>query len=250
MDETNEGGEATVENTAVVDNTSVVTEEKKVDDTENPYLPVKPVAQEIDATKTEEKSEEGKKEGETPDDTPTEFTEVINSWKEDRETLAKSEKENSVLRDELAQLKNKLSLYEDGAEDEEDKELEGLTRSQREAKIVERHNQKQLEAREKVAQEVEKEKSFMRLSEPFFKENEATVIANAIKFDCNNLEQAVKITKAEFAVAERTAKAKALEDNRKLDASNKVGDTVVQKKPTDTKNDKQKSIRDIYHESL
>lgn len=247
MDISENGENATGE--VVTPPDATVSKEQTGEDNGNPYI-IKPIEQEIAEAKAAEDGTKGENEGVTPE-AQQEFNEVVKSWKEDRENLSKFEKENSELRDMLAQTKNKLSQYESDEEDEEDKELEGLSRADREAKIVERHNQRKADEQTRIATEVEKEKSFMRASEPFYKENEKAVLANAVKFDCKTLEQAVKITKEITSAVERAEKARLIEEKRKLDASGvqptgTTGNTTPRNSAYNPDTDRSKSIRDLY----
>lgn len=190
--------------------------------------------------------------GETPStEVPSEFQEIIEGWKEDRMLLATSETENRTLRDQVEQLKNRLGRYE-YEEDEEDKEIEGLSRQEREQRIVERHEKQKAESLAKQQEEVASEKRWMRSSSPYFRANEKAILENAVKFNCTSLAQAEMITKAQFTAAERVKKAAEIEATRKRDAGGATpggtnsGVPVV--KGYDPARDRNKSIRDIYRE--
>lgn len=190
--------------------------------------------------------------GETPStEVPSEFQEIIEGWKEDRTALATAETENRTLRDEVEQLKNRLSRYE-SEEDEEDKELEGLTRQEREKRIVERHEKQKAEAEERTKTEVAREIAFHERTNPEFRANKQAILKVAASFNASSLEQATKIWKAQFTAAERVKKAAEIEATRKRDAGGATpggtnsGVPVV--KGYDPARDGSKSIRDIYRE--
>jgi len=184
----------------------------------------------------------------TPSTTPeTEFQEIIDGWKEDRNALVVSERENQTLRDENAQLKTKLASLGEG-EDEETDEFEGLSRAEREAKIIERHEAKQREAAEKTAKEVADEIRFMERTNKEFRENKAAIIKIAQDFDAKDLEQATKIWRAQKLSADRAVKAAKAEEERKATAGTTPGGESnggVQLKGYDSERDGNKSISDL-----
>lgn len=190
--------------------------------------------------------------GEKPSiEAPSEFQEIINGWKEDRNALATSETENRTLRDENEQLKNRLSRYESEGE-EEDRELEGLSRQEREKRIVERHEKQKAEADERTKTEVAREIAFHERTSPEFRANKQAILKIAASFNATSLEQATKIWKAQFTAAERTKKAAEIEAARKRNAGgatpggNNNGSPAIQ--GYDPARDGNKSFRDIYRE--
>lgn len=190
---------------------------------------------------------------ETPStEVPSEFQEIIAGWKEDRTLLANAETENRTLRDENEQLKNRLARYESGEEDEEDKEFEGLSRQEREKRIIERHEKKVAEEAEKTRTEVAREIAFHERTNPEFKANKAAILKIADSFNASSLEQATKIWKAQFTAAERTKKAAEIEAARKREAAGGTPGGANNGAPApkgyDPVRDASKSIRDIYRE--
>lgn len=186
--------------------------------------------------------------GETPSTEPDQFKEIIEGWKEDRTLLATTENENRTLRDENAQLKNKLARYE-GEDDGDVDEYEGLTREQREAKIVEKHQQAETEKAEKLRQEVAKEISFHERTDPEFRANKVAVLKVAEAFKATSIEQAMKIWKAQQGVASRAKTAAATETARKQNAGATPGGADGGKpasKGYDPAVEGKMSIREIY----
>jgi hypothetical protein len=190
----------------------------------------------------------GEPNSETPSTTPeADFKEIIDGWKEDRSLLQASEKENQALRDELAQAKAKLSSLGEG-DDEEADEFEGLSRAEREAKIIEKHEAKQREAAEKTAKEVADEVRFMERTNKEFRENKAAIIKIAQDFDAKDLEQATKIWKAQKLSADRAVKAAKVEEERKAAAGTAPGGESQGGAPVqgyDPQRDGDKSIKDL-----
>lgn len=195
---------------------------------------------------------QGQGKSETPSTDPEkEFQEIIEGWKEDRVALQASENENRTLRDENAQLKNKLARYESGEDEGEDDEFAGLSREERERRIVEKHQKAETEKAERTRQEVAREISFHERTDPEFRANKDAVLKLAASFNCTSLEQAMKFWRAQKAVAERAKKSALKENERKGDAGVTPGGNGGQGNRAtgyDPARDGGKSIRDIYAE--
>lgn len=167
---------------------------------------------------------------------------LVEGWKEDRQRVSELEDENYKLKQQL-----RASKYKD---DDDDDDLSMDERVDRRVKQREEDAAAEKELAEKKA---DREVSFMRRSNPFFRANEKEVLQRAIDRHMN-LSEATKDLKDE---RERIAAAKEnADDGRKKNAggksdsdSSKGGST---KSPTkyDPEKDKDKSIEDMYSEGL
>ncbi len=214
-----------------------------IDPTENsdgtPKLPDADATQ--DPSKQKEDGEESQengssKKGEMPtNDAQKQFNEIIEGWKEDRVLLDKSVKENRELKEQLSSLKSRLEKYESSGEEEGEDDTD-LTPSQREQKIIERYESEKQRKLAEQKNDAEREVAFKYQTDPYFRANKEGVLNVAVKFDTQNLEQAIKIHKAQQAVIEKSkAQAKKQEQKPKP--------PISQSRPADTEN---LSFADLY----
>lgn len=154
-----------------------------------------------DPDKAPENSEA--KKSETPsNDSQKQFQEIIEGWKEDRTLLEKSVKENRELKDSLANLKSRLGKYE-SEENEEGEDDRNLSPSQREQKIIERYEAEKKAKLTAQREEVAREIGFLERTDPYFRENKNGILKVAADFNAQNLEQAIKIHRAQTAIAKK-----------------------------------------------
>lgn len=202
-------------------------------------------------TNVEAKSvEQGEEKSVTPStEAPSEFTDIINGWKEDRKTLTTLESENRAMKDELAQVKTRLSQYEgDGYEDTDKAEnTQNLTEQQ----IIERYEAQKAQAEEKRLSELKSELIIKRAEDPFFKAHEKECIEMAEAMGANNLDQALIAVKAKHASIEKAKQATIMEERRKQGASGQAGGDATGKAPIkgyDPARDRDKTFAQLYRE--
>lgn len=197
-----------VEGTAPVEPTMpTVTETPKDSEEIKEYEQENPVEETVSETPTEETSE--KPQSETPSagekTEPVEpvkdskqFDDIISGWKEDRETLAGVQKENSELKAKLSKLEEQES-YE---------EYSDLSESERIDAIVKKRESETQQASELEKQQTQKEIQFYERTDTYFAQNKARVLDIAVKFNAQNLSQAIMIAKGQDNVV-KTPKAPA-----------------------------------------
>ena len=187
-----------------------------------------------DSDKAPENSEA--KKSETPsNDSQKQFQEIIEGWKEDRVLLDKSVKENRELKDQLTSLKSRLGKYEtdDNSGEEDDA---NLSPSEREQKIIERYESRKQAELTSQKEEVAREIGFLERTDPYFREHKQGILKVAADFNAQNLEQAMKIHRAQKAVADKAKAAAPLEKKTPVAP-------VRSYNPTE---DSKRSIADLY----
>lgn len=184
-----------------------------------------------ESDKTQENAEP--KKSETPsNDSQRQFQEIIDGWKEDRVLLDKSVKENRELKEQLQSLKSRLGKYEaddtGGEEDDTDP-------TERERKIIERYESEKQAKLASQKEEVAREIGFLERTDPYFREHKNGILKVAADFNAQNLEQAIKIHRAQMAIAKKQAAPAPVA---------KPNTTPV--KRYDPSTDSNKSIADLY----
>lgn len=152
-----------------------------------------------ESDKTQENAEP--KKSETPsNDSQKQFQEIIEGWKEDRVLLDKSVKENRELKDQLASLKSRLGKYE---ADESGVEEDDINPSENERKIIERYEAEKQAKLASQKEEVAREIGFLERTDPYFREHKNGILKVAADFNAQNLEQAIKIHRAQMEIAKK-----------------------------------------------
>lgn len=184
-----------------------------------------------ESDKTQENAEP--KKSETPsNDSQKQFQEIIEGWKEDRVLLDKSVKENRELKEQLQTLKSRLGKYEaDDSEGEED----DTNPIEKERKIIERYESEKQAKLASQKEEVAREIGFLERTDPYFREHKNGILKVAADFNAQNLEQAIKIHRAQMAIAKKQAAPAPVA---------KPNTTPV--KRYDPSTDSNKSIADLY----
>lgn len=144
------------------------------------------------------------KKSETPsNDSQKQFQEIIEGWKEDRVLLDKSVKENRELKEQLQTLKTRLGKYE--ADESEGGEEDDTNPIERERKIIERYESEKQAKLASQKEEVAREIGFLERTDPYFREHKNGILKVAADFNAQNLEQAIKIHRAQMAIAKKQA---------------------------------------------
>jgi len=163
---------------------------------------------------------------------------MLEGWKGDRERLSTIEKENQEYR-------RKLTKYE-----ETDEDFLGLSEDERVNKMVERResDKKAKDDREKA--ETDSEIQWHRSKDPYFKDNEKRILENAVAFNSGSLVDAIKITKQQDALVQKTEGTQKYHDNRKkgADGAGKKQAGGTTSSTYDSKIDGNKSISQLYEE--
>ncbi len=155
-----------------------------------------------ESDKTQENAES--KKSETPsNDSQKQFQEIIEGWKEDRVLLDKSVKENRELKEQLQTLKTRLGKYE--ADESEGGEEDDTDPIERERKIIERYEAEKQAKLASQKEEVAREIGFLERTDPYFREHKNGILKVAADFNAQNLEQAIKIHRAQMAIAKKQA---------------------------------------------
>lgn len=175
---------------------------------------------------------------------------IITGWREDRVALGNALTENRELKSRIVNLERDVKRYKDGGEEEED-EYAGLSPSEREAKIIEKHEAKQAEKVKVEKEEVAREKKFKRSTSQYFAKNEPAILKTAVDYNCSTLDQAEMIYKSLQGAKEKAQKATAINTKRKANADGKSGGGaggVRTVRPYDPKTDGEKSVAELIRE--
>lgn len=175
----------------------------------------------------------------TTDDDKVVVDDLIQGWQEDRARLSELERENFELKEKTAKLT---------ANDDDDDDLTMEEKVEREIKRREEANKTATE-RDRMA--AEREVSFMRRSSPDFRKNEKEILQRAIDRHMNLSEA----TKDFVGERDRLKKLASETDEQRKKAA---GDTTagkgnggsIAKGGYDPKTDKNKSIDELYRESI
>ena len=187
-------------------------------------------------------SPEQKQGGETPPAQPeSQFTELVEGWKEDRARLDQLAAENLELKDKLSKIR----------QPEEDEEFEGLTEREKVDRIIAKRDEEAKAAETKEKAEVEGEIRFYERTDPFFRDHKKEVIQVAADFNAKNLSQAIMILKNQYTAAGKAIGNAKYDDKLKKNAAgqgggNAGGSPAV--KPYDPKTDARKSYGDMFRD--
>lgn len=223
----NNGGNAEVFTSILSEETG--TTEAPASTVETPEVPTKTVETEEETTTTPTTPQEttetvetktGEETGtgsETPTEQESQFQEIIDGWKQDREQLAVVMREKTDVENQLAQAKAQLQQLGYGDGEEED-EFTGKSAAEIEKIVLERNAKRETEAREAMIAEVKKEIDFFEKTSPIFKANKQAILKVAASFNATNLDQAMKIWAAQKKATGPSTPVKTKEEERRSNA--------------------------------